>query len=137
RLGQPARRGQPRTRLGLRRRRHRAHQQAGLRDRARHRFRGRPHHGRAAHPPDAPLAGRAYAVTPPELALPGSEFTAPRTALAAGSSSFSFCVQVGEKTGGLRPALAVDGMGGVLQAPVRAPAGDELVCTPPVTLTTP
>ncbi len=69
-------------------------------------------------PADAPLEGRAYAVTPPELALPGAEFVAPRTPLPAASSSFAFCVQVGGRVGGMRASAAGDG---VLQAPVRAP----------------
>lgn len=96
-------------------------------------FAAAPTMGARLVPTDTPLQGRAYAVTPPELSLPGREFVAPRTAIEAGSSSFSFCVQVGEKAGGMRPSSVE----GVLQAPVRAPEGDELVCTNAVTLTTP
>ena len=96
-------------------------------------FAAAPVMGARTIPADAPLTGRAYAVTPPELDVPGPEFTAPRTAIPPGSSSFSFCVQVGEKSSGMRPS-AVEG---VLQAPVRAPTGEELLCTAPVVLATP
>jgi hypothetical protein len=73
-------------------------------------------------------------VSPAELDVPGAEFTAPRGPLPSGSSSWSFCVQVGERLAGMRPSAAGQG---VLEAPVRRPEGDELICTPPVTLASP
>jgi hypothetical protein len=85
-------------------------------------------------PAEGTLQGRAYAVTPAELDLPAAEFTAPRGPLPSASSSWQFCVQVGERLPGMRPSAVGQG---VLEAPVRAPEGDELVCTEPVTLTSP
>jgi hypothetical protein len=85
-------------------------------------------------PADGSLQGRAYAVSPAELDVPGAEFTAPRAPLPSGSSAWEFCVQVGERLPGMRPAAVGQG---VLEAPVRAPEGDELVCTPAVTLASP
>jgi predicted small lipoprotein YifL len=85
-------------------------------------------------PADGSLQGRAYAVSPAELDVPGAEFTAPRGPLPAGSSTWEFCVQVGERLPGTRPSGVHQG---VLEAPVRAPEGDELVCTPTVTLAAP
>ena len=77
--------------------------------------------------------GRAYAVSPPELDVPGSEFAAPRDPLPADAGTWEFCVQVGQRLDSMRPS-ALDG---VLEAPVRAPEGDELVCTEPVALDAP
>ncbi|HET8988686.1 MAG TPA: hypothetical protein VFN43_09270 [Humibacillus sp.] len=85
-------------------------------------------------PADGPLTGRAYAVSPAELDVPGAEFTAPRDPLPSGSTSWEFCVQVGERLPGMRPSAVGQG---VLEAPVRAPEGDELLCTEPVTLSSP
>jgi hypothetical protein len=85
-------------------------------------------------PADGPLSGRAYAVSPAELDVPGTEFTAPREPLPPGSSTWELCVQVGTRLPGMRPSVTNDG---VLEAPVRAPRGDELICTPSVTLTGP
>ena len=80
------------------------------------------------------LEGRAYAVSPPELDVPGAEFTAPRGPLPTDPGLWEFCVQVGERLDGMRPSTTLDG---VLEAPVRAPEGDELVCTEPVALDAP
>jgi hypothetical protein len=100
-------------------------------------------------PADHPLEGRAYAVSPAELDVPSREFTAPRGPLPSSSGSWQLCVQVGERLPGMRTAASVptvpkgtEGTEGtevldVLAAPVRAPEGDELVCTPPVNLTLP
>jgi hypothetical protein len=93
-----------------------------------------PTTGARVIPTDRPLQGRAYAVSPAELDVPGAEFAAPRDPLPSGSGSWSFCVQVGERLPGMRPSAAGQG---VLEAPVRAPEGDELICTPPVTLGSP
>ncbi|GAA2166932.1 hypothetical protein FHX52_3920 [Humibacillus xanthopallidus] len=93
-----------------------------------------PTTGARVIPADSPLQGRAYAVSPAELDVPGAEFAAPRAPLPSGSSDWEFCVQVGERLPGMRPSTVGQG---VLEAPVRAPEGDELVCTPAVTLTVP
>jgi hypothetical protein len=85
-------------------------------------------------PADGPLHGRAYAASPAALDVPGEDFTAPRGPLPSGSSSWDFCVQVGERLDGMRPSTVGEG---VLEAPVRAPEGDELICTDPVTLAAP
>ncbi|TQM65017.1 hypothetical protein [Humibacillus xanthopallidus] len=85
-------------------------------------------------PAGGSLQGRAYAVSPAELDVPGAEFSAPRAPLPPGSSAWEFCVQVGDRLPGMRPSAVGQG---VLEAPVRAPEGDELVCTPAVTLASP
>lgn len=85
-------------------------------------------------PADGPLHGRAYAVSPAELDVPGEDFAAPRDPLPSGSTSWEFCVQVGKRLDGMHPSTVGEG---VLEAPVRAPEGDELVCTDPVTLAVP
>ena len=85
-------------------------------------------------PPSGALEGRAYAVSPPQLDVPGAEFAAPRGPLPAAPSPWEFCVQVGERQDGMQPSAAGDG---VLEAPVRAPEGDELLCTGPVALAAP
>ena len=70
-------------------------------------------------------------MSPPELDVPGAEFAAPRDPLPAAPGPWEFCVQVGERLDGMHPSTVGDG---VLEAPVRAPEGDELVCTEPVAL---
>ena len=85
-------------------------------------------------PATGALEGRAYAVSPPELDVPGAEFTAPRDALPADPGTWEFCVQVGQRLPGMHPSSVGDG---VLEAPVRAPEGDELLCTGPVALDAP
>jgi hypothetical protein len=85
-------------------------------------------------PPSGALEGRAYAGSPPELDVPGAEFAAPRGPLPAAPSPWEFCVQVGERQDGMQPSVIGDG---VLEAPVRAPEGDELLCTGPVALAAP
>ncbi|WP_404390350.1 hypothetical protein [Humibacillus xanthopallidus] len=85
-------------------------------------------------PASGALEGRAYALSPPELDVPGAEFAAPRDPLPTDPGTWQFCVQVGERLDSMRPSTALDG---VLEAPVRAPEGDELVCTDPVALDAP
>ena len=80
-------------------------------------------------PAGGTLSGRAYVPAPLVLDVPGDDFNAPRAALPADASEFRFCVQVGERTPQMRPSKAG---GDVLEAPVVAPAGDDLVCTPPL-----
>jgi hypothetical protein len=95
------------------------------------RFVAAPMTGARALDAGASLTGRAYAVSPPVLDVPGDSFEAPRAAVAAGVKQWQFCVQVGERTGSVR-AAAVGG--GLLEAPVAAPTGDGLVCTEPATI---
>jgi hypothetical protein len=97
-------------------------------------FLAAPTTGARVIPADGLLSGRAYAVSPAELDVPGPEFTAPREPLPQGSSTWELCVQVGKQLPGMRPSATNEG---VLEAPVRAPQGDELVCTPAVTLAAP
>lgn len=97
-------------------------------------FLAAPTIGARVIPAGSPLRGRAYAVSPAELDVPGSEFTAPREPLPPGSSTWELCVQVGQRLPGMRPSATNEG---VLEAPVRAPQGDELLCTPAVTLAAP
>jgi hypothetical protein len=85
-------------------------------------------------PATGALEGRAYALSPPELDVPAAEFTAPRDPLPADPGTWEFCVQVGQRLPGMQPSS--EG-GGVLEAPVRAPEDDELLCTGPVALDAP
>ena len=85
-------------------------------------------------PTTGSLQGRAFAVSPPRLDVPGREFAAPRGALPTGSDQWQFCAQVGERQPGMTPSSAGDD---VLEAPARAPEGDELLCTEAVTLDAP
>jgi hypothetical protein len=95
------------------------------------RFVAAPTTGARALDPGASLTGRAYAVSPPVLDVPGDTFEAPRATVGAGVKQWQFCVQVGERTGPVRAAAAG---GGLLEAPVAAPSGDDLVCTEPATI---
>lgn len=95
------------------------------------RFAAAPVTGARALEAGARLTGRAYAVSPPTLDVPGDSFDAPRAAVGAGVEQWQFCVQVGERTGTLR---AVPARGDVLQAPTAAPSGDDLICTEPATI---
>ena len=84
--------------------------------------------------PGATLTGRAYAVSPPTLTVPGPDFDAPRVPVDPAATQAQFCVQVGERTPQMRPSSSVEG---VLEAPVAAPGPGELLCTAPVPLVTP
>ena len=95
------------------------------------RFAAAPVTGARALDAGASLTGRAYAVSPPTLDVPGPTFEAPRARVDAGVRQWQFCVQVGERTGPLRAAPTG---GEVLQAPTAAPSGDDLVCTEPATI---
>ena len=95
------------------------------------RFVAAPMTGAHALDAGASLTGRAYAVSPPVLDVPGESFEAPRAVVDAAVGQWQFCVQVGERTGAERPAAAG---GGVLEAPTVAPSGDDLVCTQPATI---
>lgn len=95
------------------------------------RFVAAPTTGARALDAGASLTGRAYAVSPPVLDVPGDTFEAPRATVGAGVNQWQFCVQVGERTGPVRAAAAG---GGLLEAPVAAPSGDDLVCTEPATI---
>jgi hypothetical protein len=95
------------------------------------RFAAAPMTGARALDAGSSLTGRAYAVSPPTLDVPGDSFEAPRAAVDAGVKQWQFCVQVGERTGPLRAAPVG---GDVLQAPTAAPTGGELVCTEPGTI---
>ena len=119
------------ARLGLRAVGRAAPQQAGLRDGARRPLRRRPGHGRPRLAPGASVTGKAYAVSPPTLDVPGDSFEAPRGAVSPGLKQWQFCVQVDDRAAQARPSAAG---GGVLQAAAAAPHGDELVCTRPATI---
>jgi len=95
------------------------------------RFIAPPATGARALDAGAGLTGRAYAATPPALDVPGPEFDAPRAAVGAEVREWQFCVQVGPRSGGARPAKSG---AGVLEAPVTAPSGTDLVCTEPQTI---
>ena len=90
--------------------------------------------GARALAPGSTLTGRAYAVSPPELDVPGPDFAAPRTPIDPAASQTRFCVQVGERSPQMRPSSAQPG---VLEAPVTAPSPGELLCTDAVPLLTP
>ncbi|MER7072890.1 hypothetical protein [Terrabacter sp. NPDC000476] len=77
--------------------------------------------------PGASLTGRAYAVSPPRLHVPGESFEAPRTPVGRSVSQWQFCVQVDGEVAQARPSAVG---GGVVQVAATAPAGDDLVCTP-------
>ncbi|WP_374971372.1 hypothetical protein [Terrabacter sp. BE26] len=81
--------------------------------------------------PGASLTGRAYAVWPPVLDVPGDSFSAPRQPVDPAVGKWQFCVQVDGRTGQAKPSSVGDG---VVQVPVTAPQGDELVCTQPAAL---
>jgi len=81
--------------------------------------------------PGASLTGRAYAVSPPTLDVPGDTFEAPRTPVDPAVKQWQFCVQVDDRAAEARPSAVG---GGVVEAPSKAPEGDELVCTPPATI---
>lgn len=95
------------------------------------RFAAAPVMGGHVLAPGASVTGKAYAVSPPTLDVPGESFEAPRTAVDPGVKQWQFCVQVDDRTAQARPAAAGSG---VVQAPSVAPQGDELVCTQPATI---
>jgi hypothetical protein len=95
------------------------------------RFIAAPTTGARALDAGAGLTGRAYAATPPSLDVPGPEFDAPRAAVGADVREWQFCVQVGPRTTQMRRAK---GGGDLVEAPVTAPSGDDLVCTEPRTI---
>jgi hypothetical protein len=88
-----------------------------------------PTTGVRALPPGGSLTGRASVPTPLQRDVPGPDFSAPRDVVPAGADTFRFCVQVGERSAQMRPSrVGAD----VLEAPLVAPTGDDLVCTDPV-----
>ncbi|WP_147062845.1 hypothetical protein [Terrabacter aerolatus] len=95
------------------------------------RFAAAPVMGGHVIAPGASVTGRAYAVSPPVLDVPGDSFQAPRGAVDRGLKQWQLCVQVDGRVAQARPASAG---GGVVQAPVAAPQGDELVCTRPASI---
>ena len=95
------------------------------------RFIAAPTTGARALDAGAGLTGRAYAATPPTLDVPGPDFDAPRAVVGADVREWQFCVQVGPRTDQMRPAKAG---GDLLEAPVTAPSGGDLVCTEPETI---
>ena len=80
--------------------------------------------------PGASVTGRAYAVWPLVLDVPGESFVAPRQRVDPAVGQWQFCVQVDDRTDQARPSAVA----GVVQVPVRAPQGDELVCTGPAAM---
>lgn len=95
------------------------------------RFAAAPVMGGHVLAPGASVTGKAYAVSPPTLDVPGDSFEAPRGAVSPGLKQWQFCVQVDDRAAQARPSAAG---GGVLQAAAAAPHGDELVCTRPATI---
>ncbi|WP_344256385.1 hypothetical protein [Terrabacter carboxydivorans] len=95
------------------------------------RFAAAPVMGGHVLAPGASVTGKAYAVSPPMLDVPGESFQAPRAAVGTGLTQWQFCVQVDGRAAQARPSAAG---GGVVQAAVAAPQGDELVCTRPATI---
>lgn len=83
--------------------------------------------------PGASLTGRAYAVWPPALDVPGESFSAPRQPVDPAVEKWQFCLQADGRTAQARPSAVK----GVVQVPVAAPQGDELVCTPPAAIPAP
>jgi hypothetical protein len=84
--------------------------------------------------PGATLTGRAYAVSPPTLEVPGPDFDAPRDPVDPKATLMQFCVQVGERTAAMRPSSSAPD---VLEGPVTAPGPDDLLCIEAVPLLTP
>ncbi|KRF45926.1 hypothetical protein ASH01_09120 [Terrabacter sp. Soil811] len=95
------------------------------------RFAAAPVMGGHTIAPGASITGKAYAVSPPTLDVPGDSFEAPRTPVDPAVKQWQFCVQVSDRAGQARPSAVG---GGVLEAASAAPQGDELVCTPPSTI---
>ena len=95
------------------------------------RFAAAPVMGGHTIAPGASITGKAYAVSPPTLDVPGDSFEAPRTPVDPAVKQWQFCVQVSDRAGQARPSAVG---GGVVEAASAAPQGDELVCTPPSTI---
>lgn len=95
------------------------------------RFAAAPVMGGHTIAPGASITGKAYAVSPPTLDVPSESFEAPRTPVDPGVKQWQLCVQVDDRTAQARPSAVG---GGVVEAPSKAPQGDELVCTPPATI---
>lgn len=89
-----------------------------------------------AHPvaPGATLSGRAYAVWPPALDVPGESFEAPRQRVDPAVETWQLCLQVDGRTAQARPSALG---GGVVQVPTAAPQAGELVCTDPAAVPAP
>jgi hypothetical protein len=92
------------------------------------RFAAAPAMGGHTIAPGASITGRAYAVSPPRLDVPGESFEAPRTPVDPAVRQWQFCVQVDDRVAQSRPAAVG---GGVVQAASMAPQGADLVCTGP------
>ena len=92
------------------------------------RFAAAPVMGGHTIAPAATINGRAYAVTPPKLDVPGESFVAPRSPVDPAVDRWQLCIQVDDRAAQARPSTVG---GGVVQAASRAPEGDELVCTAP------
>lgn len=83
--------------------------------------------------PGASLTGRAYAVWPPVLDVPGESFSAPRQPVDPAVAKWQLCLQADGRTAQARPSAVK----GVVQVPVVAPQGNELVCAPPAAIPAP
>lgn len=97
------------------------------------RFAAAPVIGAHAVAPGATLSGRAYAVWPLALDVPGESFQAPRQPVDPAVATWQLCIQVDGRTAQARPSA----LGGVLQVPTAAPQAGELVCTDPAAIPAP
>ncbi|MEW1951927.1 hypothetical protein [Terrabacter sp. NPDC080008] len=97
------------------------------------RFAAAPVIGAHTVAPGKTLTGRAYAVWPLVLDVPGESFSAPRQRVDPSVGTWQFCVQVDGRAAQARPSAVA----GVMQVPVAAPQGDQLVCTQPAPIPAP
>jgi hypothetical protein len=95
------------------------------------RFAAAPVMGGHTVAPGASITGKAYAVSPPTLDVPGESFEAPRTPVDPGVKQWQLCIQVTDRAAQARPSAVG---GGVVEAASTAPQGEELVCSPPSTI---